>query len=45
MTLEITPASRLPKRVTTELTEEAERLVRFIGRDAAAFEVRWSAPR
>ena len=41
-TLEVRPAATLPKAARTELTDEAERLVRFIGRDAKGHEVRWA---
>lgn len=41
-TLEIKPATPLPKGARTELTDEAERLVRFIARDTGRTEVRWA---
>ena len=37
----ITPATKVPRPARTELTEEAERLVRFAAADASRHEVRW----
>lgn len=44
ITLEIKPATPVAKAARTGLTDEAERLVRFIARDASRHEVRWTAP-
>jgi hypothetical protein len=41
--LEVSPAARVPKGARTELTDEAERLVRFVARHAGTTEVRWTA--
>jgi len=42
-TLELAPTEPVPRAARSELTEEAEWLVRFIGRDAARHNVRWAA--
>jgi hypothetical protein len=40
--LTLTPAAAVPSRsVRAELTDEAERLVRFVAADATRHEVRW----
>lgn len=41
-TLEIKPVEAVPRAAKTELTDEAERLVRFIARDDSPTEVRWA---
>jgi len=41
-TLEIKPVAAVPRAAKTELTDEAERLVRFIARDHSPTEVRWA---
>lgn len=41
-TLEIKPAATVPKAAKIELTDEAERLVRFLGRDSKGHEVLWA---
>ena len=39
--MEVAPAARVAKAARSALTDEAERLVRFIVRDAGRTEVRW----
>ncbi|MBA2373163.1 MAG: winged helix DNA-binding domain-containing protein [Chloroflexi bacterium] len=41
-TLTLTPAARVPRTARTELTDEAERLVRFVSAEASRHEVRWA---
>lgn len=41
-TLTLTSATAVPRTARTELTDEAERLVRFISADASRHEVRWA---
>jgi len=40
-TLVITPFESLAKEDSDALTEEGERLIRFVGKDAEAFDVRF----
>jgi hypothetical protein len=42
--LTLTPGGPVPSSVRTELTDEAERLVRFVAADVSRHEVRWAAP-
>ena len=43
--LEITPSVAVPASARTQLTEEAERLVRFMAPGASRHEVRWASSR